>query len=126
MQSAMWLRDRPSTPSATKRLSTAELLSRRRELRTLMESAPLPLGPLLADLVSSGSAAAADPRGPTFGVDRNSWILTNWPHVVELREIESIIASLVPGPPGTIDRSRTDGVRLIAERQLDLGFDLDG
>lgn len=97
---AAYLATAPSLGDQRSTLTPGQLLARRDELRQLIETAPPADRAVIDQILHPGTgpgelqaqlAATIDGRG-----ERVLWILEHWPHIVELEQIERIIAGLDP------------------------------
>ena len=82
---------RPPFPAITPR-DQAELISRRRELDSILDSAPADYRKLIAELRDGGQLSFEDTTellaDALAAQDvRTRWILAHWPHVVEYAEV---------------------------------------
>ncbi len=92
-----WLINRqPIVPAAVTVRTPIELLSRQTELQRLLSTAPTDQRELIARITNSALAPAQMHdylAGATTGQgERRDWIVANWPYIVELEQINSLIA----------------------------------
>ncbi len=101
LQARLWLTDRHDDPApAVSTMSATDLLARRDELEALMHTAP-PDHRRLIEGLTSGSVNTADVHEQLVTAgraqdDRRGWIVANWPHVVELEQVNALIAAQPP------------------------------
>ena len=98
LRDRVWLTDRRHEPQATRTcLSATEMHDRRVELQALMSTAPADHRELIEHL-TAGKVGSADVHehlvaAATAQQDRRDWIVANWPHVVELEQLNALIAA---------------------------------
>ena len=101
LEDRIWLNDRhhQPTPTLTTR-SPADLVERRHQLEQLMRTAP----PDQRHIIERLTTSHADPvdlhehlvAATHAQHARSDWIIANWPHVVELEQINTLIAAQPP------------------------------
>jgi hypothetical protein len=101
LQDRLWLTDRHDDPApAVSTMSATDVLARRDELEALMRTAP-PDHRTLIEGLASGSVKPADVHEQLVTAgrardERRGWIVANWPHVVELEQVNALIAAQPP------------------------------
>ncbi len=103
LEDRCWLTDRHAIPSAPLIVrSPGELIVRRTELEALVATAPPDQRHAVERITASEIEPSELQRTLVDAVqvkgERQSWILANWPHVVELQQINMLIASQTPDP----------------------------
>ena len=93
-----WLIDRqPIVPAAVTVRMSIELISRQTELQRLLSTAPVDQRELIERITNSALAPAQMHKYLTVAAkgqgERRDWIVANWPYIVELEQINSLIAS---------------------------------
>ncbi len=96
LRDRIWLTDRRHEPEPIRTcLSVTEIHHRRAELQALMSTAPADHRGLIEHLTTgdAGSAAVHEHLvdATTAQQDRRDWIVANWPHVVELEQVNALI-----------------------------------
>ncbi len=102
LEDRCWLTAHPApTPCPLRQRTPDELRDRRRELDTPAATAPPDQTELIQRLTDSTIHPAELHQhlltAATAQDDRRQWIITNWPHLVELQQINQLIAAL-PAP----------------------------
>ncbi len=98
LRDRIWLTDRRHEPPATGAcLSATEMHDRRAELQALMRTAPADHRELIERL-TAGTVGSAEVHehlvaATTAQQARRDWIVANWPYVVELEQLNALIAS---------------------------------
>jgi hypothetical protein len=98
LRDRIWLTDRRHEPQATRTsLSVTEMHHRRAELQALMRTAPADHRELIEHL-TAGDVGSADVHehlvaAATSQQERRDWIVANWPHVVELEQVNALIST---------------------------------
>ena len=118
LQDRCWLADRHAIPSAPLVVrSPVELIERRTELDALVATAPLDQRRAIERITASCIEPSELHRTLVNAVhvrgERQRWILANWPHVVELQQINMLIATQTPDPSSP--NSEPEDVRRILD-----------
>ncbi len=128
LEDRLWLADHPAPSISALIMPTpTEVVDRRQELQQLLAAAPANQRQFIDRLVHSrldptemhqyltAATAAQD--------DRRTWILTNWPHLVELEQITQLIAA--QQPLAHWPNAQPDQVRDVLEQLRQLAPSLD-
>ena len=98
LRDRIWLTDRWHEPQATRRSQSAsEMHHRRAELQELMRTAPADHRELI-DRLTAGNVDSAGVHEHLVAAvsgqqERRDWIVANWPHVVELEQLNAMIST---------------------------------
>ena len=98
LRDRMWLGDCRHEPQATRTcLSATEMHDRRAELQVLMRTAPADHRELIERLTAGNVDSANVHEHLVAAVsgqqERRDWIVANWPYVVELEQLNALIAA---------------------------------
>ncbi len=98
LRDRIWLTDRRHEPEPIRMcLSATEMHDRRAELQALMSTAPADHRELIERL-TAGNVGSAEVHehlvaATTAQQERRDWIVANWPYVVELEQLNALIAA---------------------------------
>ncbi len=96
LRARVWLTDRQHEPQPIRpTMSPAAMHERRAELQALMNTAPADHRELIERL-TAGNVGSAEVHehlvaATTAQQERRDWIVANWPHVVELEQVNALI-----------------------------------
>ena len=96
LRARVWLTDRQHEPQPIRpTMSPAAMHERRAELQALMNTAPADHRELIERL-TAGNVGSAEVHAhlvaaTTAQQERRDWIVANWPHVVELEQVNTLI-----------------------------------
>ena len=98
LRARVWLTDRRHEPQPIRpAMSPAAMHERRAELQALMNTAPADHRELIERL-TAGNVGSAEVHehlvaATTAQQERRDWIVANWPHVVELEQVNALITA---------------------------------